>query len=270
MWTGSWHGAPAISRAAGFVDGLSCVSSSFCVAISSTGSMAAATSYAVTWTGAGWSAPRKLYGGVGGAAEYATVRGIACTSATFCIAVGGQVGSIVFDGGGWSTRPGSTSGTDGQATVGCASPRFCVDFHDGNANYWNGSAWRWTAANSTLSSGAVAGLNSFVYGLSCVSATFCVAAELAGTPLVWNGRGWRFAHESPSDPGGFASVSCTSAGFCAAGGDNGRLASWNGSSWTVTRAPRLPVAQVLVSCTAPERCLALSSDGPSAELGPKP
>jgi hypothetical protein len=109
-WTGSWHAAPGISRSVQFVVGLSCVSSSFCVAIGSEGKPASSSSYAVTWDGARWEAPVRLYHGSGEAALYGTVKSVWCTSESFCIAVGAQVGSVVFNGSRWVSHAGSTSG----------------------------------------------------------------------------------------------------------------------------------------------------------------
>jgi hypothetical protein len=260
-WSGSWRRRPGIGRSVGFVSGVSCASSSFCVAVANRSSQSASTSYAVTWTGAGWSAPVTLYGASGGAAEYERVQAVSCTSRSFCIAVGAQVGSEVFNGSRWSARPGRTSGTDGQGSLGCSSPSFCVNFHDGDANYWDGSAWRFTAANSGLSAGAVPGLDDFVYGVSCVSSAFCAAGDLAAAPLLWNGRAWRASRVEPPGSGGFGSVSCTSTTACLAGGQSGRVAQWDGSVWTLAPDLRLPAAPVLVSCSATAGCLALSADG---------
>jgi hypothetical protein len=267
VWTGSWHAATAIDRSVRYVTGLSCVTRSFCVAIGSTASPAAASSYAVRWTGGGWAAPVTLYAGRGGAALYGTVESVSCSSVTFCMAVGGQVGSEVFDGSHWTTHAGSTSGTDGQGSVGCAASDFCVNFHDGDANYWNGSAWRWTPSNSSVSSGAVPGVTSFVYGVSCLSARFCAAADLSGPPLIWNGRTWRRTSAAPNGGGGFGSVSCTTTSFCAAGGQTGRVATWNGALWTIASAPHLPAAPVLVSCSRTGVCVAVSADGASTHTG---
>jgi hypothetical protein len=263
-WTGAWHAAPAISRRVGYVSGLSCVTGSFCMAIASEGSPASSSSYAVRWNGTRWDAPVRLYRGSGEAALYGTVRGLSCTSTLFCIAVGAQVGSLVFNGSRWTKHEGSTSGTDGQGVVGCASSRFCIDIHDDLANYWNGGSWRWGAANSKLSSGLIPGLNGFAFGVSCVSATFCVAAAGSTAPLVWNGTTWRFASHALSRGGGFESVSCTSTSFCVAGGQNDLAASWNGTTWAFTSPPQLPDAPVLVSCSRTGSCLAASADGASA------
>jgi hypothetical protein len=267
-WTGSWHASPGISRSVQYVVGLSCVSSSFCVAIGSEGKPASSSSYAVTWNGARWEAPVRLYYGTGEAALYGTVKSVWCTSKSFCIAVGGQVGSIVFNGSRWTSHAGSTSGTDGQGVVGCSSSRFCIDIHDDFANYWNGSSWRWNLSNSHLTTGAIPDMNSFAFGISCVKATFCVAAAGAEPPIMWNGENWRFAPRSLGNGGGFASVSCTSTAFCVAGGQADRAAVWNGSTWAFTAPVNLPDAPVLVSCSKTGSCLAVSADGSSAHTKP--
>lgn len=268
VWSGSWHAAPRISRSAGYVLGVSCVNRSFCVATGSEGTTASSSSYAVTWSGARWGAPVRLYHGSGEAALYGTIRNVSCTSTSFCIAVGAQVGSMVFNGSRWTRHVGSTSGTDGQGVVGCSSSRFCIDIHDDFANYWNGSSWRWNLSNSTYTTGAIPDMNGFAFGISCVRTSFCVAAAGAEAPLVWNGTTWRFAPRRLGVGGGFASVSCTSTTFCVAGGQAGRAAAWNGSTWAFTSPLHLPDAPVLVSCSKVGSCLAVSADGSSAHTEP--
>ena len=149
VWNGSWAQAPRINRTVGYVNDVSCVSASFCVAIgtisSSQHGRVRIANHAVFWNGAGWGRPVTLYSGYGIGFSYTRVESVSCTSTTFCIVVG--AGSRVWNGSRWRVYPHDLTGTDGQADVDCASSRFCIDTHDNIANYWTGSAWQSRSTN---------------------------------------------------------------------------------------------------------------------------
>jgi hypothetical protein len=91
------------------------------------------------------------------------------------------------------------------------------------AERWNGTAWTVQVAASTKGEGATNDL----YGVSCVSATECIAVgEIAGPepPLgeaeIWNGTEWKF-QKTASTAVHLRSISCTSSSRCiSAGHDN--------------------------------------------------
>jgi hypothetical protein len=265
IWDGSsWHLAPRISDGVAFVSGVSCVTSSFCVAIGSSSTMSRTLNYAVIWTGSGWQAPDRLYTDIGMRGEYDLVHGVSCTSTHFCMVLG-NVGSFVWDGAGWSKRSGATGGTDGNGVLSCASSRFCANIHDNLPNYWNGSRWRWASSYKTEPLGnAIPRDDSFISGLSCASATFCVAVDTRTTPLIWDGHTWLYSTVSgrASAP---TSVSCTTASFCVATSSTTGLAlEWDGASWTPTSPLGLSRLPTVVSCSATKRCLAVTDKGASA------
>jgi len=263
-WDGSsWHLAPDISRGVAFVSGVSCVTSSFCVAIGSSSTTKRTINYAVTWTGSSWQAPVTLYTDRGEGGEYDLVHGVSCTSTHFCMVLG-NVGSLVWNGSGWSKRSGATGGTDGNGVLSCASSRFCANIHDNLPNYWNGSSWRWSSYKTESLGDAIPHDEAFISELSCVSATFCVAVDPLTKPLIWDGHTWLYSTVSaPSSA--LTSVSCSTASFCVATSSGTGLAlEWDGASWTPTLPLGLGRLPTIVSCSQTRRCLAVTDRGASA------
>jgi hypothetical protein len=261
-WDGrAWHLAPGI-HGVRFLSGLSCVSSSFCIAVGNNSTNKRTTNYALRWTGAGWGPPVELYATLGQAGFYDTVHAVSCTSARFCMAIGGPAGSYVFDGMRWSPHDGATGGTDGQGVLSCSSKRFCVNIHDNLPNYWNGSSWRWRRTETEADS--IPKLADFISELSCASATFCVAVDPISTPLVFDGRSWRYSSVSVAKPG-LTSVSCTNASFCIATSSTSGLAlRWDGATWTPTSPLALGTNPTIVSCATTGHCLAVTDTGGAA------
>jgi hypothetical protein len=112
-------------------------------------------------------------------------------------------------------------------------------------------------------------------GVSCVSATFCMAVGHRHS-LRWQGSSWTSdAMPTPDGPDSdrMAGVSCVAANWCDAVGTTGNEAiqraalieHWDGSVWRVMPAPTLPGAHaattlVAVSCTSTSFCLAVGHD----------
>jgi hypothetical protein len=105
-------------------------------------------------------------------------------------------------------------------------------------------------------------------GVSCVSATFCVAAgEQIGngsTPLIesWDGIEWSIM--STSGQGAMSRVSCLSSSFCMAVGesDSQTLAEvWNGMTWATLSTPNSSTEDQLdgVSCVSAQSCIAVGT-----------
>jgi hypothetical protein len=93
------------------VDGVSCPSATFCVAIDGSD---ADGSDALTYNGTSWSAPVHI-----GPA----VDGVSCPSATFCVAVDKNGDALTYNGTSWSA-PTKIGG--GLTSVSCSSATFCV------------------------------------------------------------------------------------------------------------------------------------------------
>ncbi len=99
-------------------------------------------------------------------------------------------------------------------------------------------------------------------GVSCVTASFCVAVGNYTDPLgdshslaeKWNGASWRVL-PGPSGNGLF-DVSCTSKTFCMAIGNAAER--WNGQSWTALPLPA-HISLFAVSCAGTAFCMAVGS-----------
>ena len=206
----------------------------------------------------------------------AALTGVACPSATFCMAIGSSdygfdrfgdlqppVATFAADwnGSSWAVLPTPVAGVSpGLGSISCASATFCiavgatqsggrtgvVDLGRGLHEHalvelWNGSAW--TLQKTPLSSVRGSGLSD----VACVSSSFCVAVGSSG--LVWNGTAWRQL-KLPSVKYGssLAAIACPAVDSCMAVGTynpykrgvEGSLplaARWNGRRWTLARPP---------------------------------
>lgn len=216
----------------------------------------------------------KLYTlpGLAGNAYSAALENVSCVSAVNCVAVGsygthaspgGTPSDVVFaeywNGRKWS-RAGLPVPAGSQGAwlydVSCApSSRTCMA--TGGRGLGNGrsgalaeslSAGRWKATTPFATGG-----DPSLFGVSCVSATSCVATGGGDTAFVlnnalsdaWNGRTWRFAKLPTPSQGGSQhasavwSVSCLSAKNCVGVGSAGTTSGlvygfsgfWNGKGW---------------------------------------
>jgi len=133
------------------------------------------------------------------------------------------------------------------------------------AERWNGSGWSIQSTPGAAPGGTL-------LGVSCTSATSCVAVGMDSTAAltdVYAGGSWS-TQRVPGVTGGQANgVSCTSPTACTAVGffptatGMSMAASWNGSSWATQTTP-VPssvglVALNSVSCTSPAACTAVGS-----------
>jgi hypothetical protein len=172
----------------------------------------------------------------------------------------GQVGEV-FNGVACSSAAGCTAtGSEGLAEAG----NFPL------AGRWTGSGWSLTQApvsggpygNCSMCTGAFFDLA----GVSCVSATACVAVGNAGNGALvegWDGTGWSI-QDTPVPGGSLSGVSCVSATACVAVGSDGNQAlveGWDGTGWSTQIASSPPGAlnSTLsgVSCTASTACTAV-------------
>jgi hypothetical protein len=140
------------------------------------------------------------------------------------------------------------------------------------AERWNGSSWR---IQRTPNPG---GSPSRLSAVTCPATGTCTAVGTSNSKLLveqWGGTGWR-VQPAPVPPGAQSSelngVTCTGVTSCVAVGDYVNSAGldvtlaerWNGSSWAVQPTPNPSGAQsfsflIGVSCTAPGACEAVGS-----------
>ena len=210
VWSGgSWATAPSPSGPG--LGGVSCVSATFCMGIYDTvsgpetsSSTDTHTSYATSWTGKSWSSPVELdsYQGIEG---YGTVQAVSCTSAKFCMAIGGEFGSVIWNGSTWHREPGQTAGTDGGTSLACTSPTFCMAAPANPSTIeWNGRRW----GPATQPVGPPTG---WLAEVTCLTSSECFGTALPNTtsgeqPYRFDGKAWTpgASTETPST----SSISC--------------------------------------------------------------
>jgi hypothetical protein len=142
---------------------------------------------------------------------------------------------------------------------------------------WDGTAWSITPSPNQGT--AVA---NELTGVSCTSATDCVAVGVAGSPTqtlveTWNGTAWSIT-PSPNQGTAVANeltgVSCTSSTDCVAVGYAGSptqtlVETWDGTAWSITPSPDqgTAVANELtgVSCTSSTDCVAVGYAGSTSQ-----
>jgi len=241
--------------------GVSCRSSSFCVAVGGTSDSPSGNprgTLAQVRNGKSWRivpTPNAL------GASRSALNGVSCTARSNCVAVGGGFGSSGnpvgtlterWNGTSWNIQPTPTSTSAGGLlnAVSCTSPSACTSVGTNSAGAvmaerWDGKSW--TVQPMPAPAGAP---NSFLTGVSCTSATVCVAVGAAvdssfnnslGTVAErWNGTTWTLQPSPTSQRKNnfLAAVACTSALACIAVGNTatGLLAErWNGTAWTIQR-----------------------------------
>ncbi len=289
QWNGtSWAVVPSANVPTTTDDELvsvSCVGSSFCMAVGFSGQGAVAE----TWNGTGWALATPVIpaGVTGGAALYS----VSCVSTTVCETLGtGFNGTtpIVFgnqwNGTAWSLVPAATptgTGTPPQTEatgMDCVTTISCIAVGTtdlGSATttpfseVWNGSAW--SLVNVAVpSGGGVTG--SFLASVSCAGTSFCEAAgQVNGAPnqnLIegWNGSQWTMTPNvpdtSPTLSQGLTAIDCFSQTTCSAvgsataasGPSPATLAlTWNGSTWSIV--PATPNQGTLRTSLAGESCV---------------
>jgi len=258
--------------------------------------------WAEAWNGTSWST--QATPDPSGATS-SDLLGVACTSASACVAVGWYRSSAglpstlaeVWNGTSWSiqTTPNPAGATgSGLFAVSCTSTSGCaaVGSYTNSAGVelslaeaWNGKSWSIQPTPQPAGS-----IGSDLLGVSCTSATACTAVgaygSSAGTTLRlaedWNGKSWSI-QTTPQPAGATASefrgVSCTPGIVCVAvgiyessGGATLALAeAWNGKSWSVQAsanpAGSLSSGFLGVSCASASTCTAVGSYDNSAREG---
>jgi hypothetical protein len=239
-WNGStWR----IQSTPGFptflpLDAVSCPAAARCIAVGSLFGVLVAGWDGVTWTVQ--HAPRPS------GADYTALRGVSCTAARACSAVG------------WFDR---TSGTSAGNTP--------------IAERWDGTSW--TLEPTPRPAAAVA---TVLNAVACTSSTACTATGSSITRAFntvtlaerWDGTHWTI--QSTPNPSGSSiatllAVSCPTGSACTAVGqyytslsNNGAFAErWDGHAWAIQTTPVPPGARLAllkgVSCTSATACVAV-------------
>jgi hypothetical protein len=224
---------------------VSCVSTTYCMAVGSSTTNSVQQSLIETWNGAAWSVPTNLpNNGTGGNA----LAGVSCVSSTFCVAVGYS----------------RNSKTNVQQSL---------------VDVWNGTSWTSSNPAATITTG------NFLTGVSCLSTTLCQAvgsfllggktsrpliATLSGTtwsrpPVSADGAGANFLNGVSCAP---STTSCQAVGYFLNPSNvkQAMVLSWSGSTWSVPFAPTQPTTVNNefrgISCVTTTFCQAVGDSAP--------
>jgi hypothetical protein len=267
---------------------VSCTSASSCTAVGyyrapDSGGFGYLAGLAERWNGTAWAAQP-----LPTSAEFSPLAGVSCTSATSCMAVGiffkktapYKVLAERWNGTTWTAEAAPSPAGNEDVSMGgvsCTSATACTlvgSYENGDNQYtlaerWNGTTW---AIQTTPN--AAGSAESWLTGVSCTSATACIAVGYAsGTkagsvevPLAerWNGTTWTILPTpNPAGPvNELDGVSCRSATACTAVGQrtSRTLAEqWNGKTWAIQGTPHPGVSSNELSsvfCAAAVPCTA--------------
>jgi hypothetical protein len=185
----SWSDTSAIATSDSVMRGVSCPTTTYCVAVGYTGGSAMAQ----VWNGFGWAATPAVAVPAGGT-NY-ILNSVSCVSALWCLAVGtyhspsgDRAIASLWDGSTWTSKPNLPWGSGGGAAaygVSCISTTVCHAVGQTAATLplataWNGTTW--ALETTPLAPGAT---NAVLRGVSCFSATRCEASGwslFGGTP----------------------------------------------------------------------------------------
>ena len=291
-WDGKRWTVQATPKLAGSRDaylmGVSCVSLTACTAVGydTVGIGRPAFTLTETWSGMRWVIQKTPRPAVAGG-----LSGVSCASTRACVAVGNSGGpsgaghavAERWNGKAWTVQTLASPPADASSlllAVSCTATKTCTAvghfFHESAgpdlklAERWNGNRWSIQAMPPAITQ------LSYLWGVSCTSATACIATGNSGSTNGnnatlaerWNGRRWAIQPTTSNSAGPvLTNVSCTSARACTAVGHEGddmaatAAERWNGKTWTVqpTSSPGDARGQWLadVSCTSLITCIAV-------------
>ncbi len=282
---------PAMST--GVLAAVACATATSCVGVGSgpfQGATATATAAGGAWT---WGALAPTSGDTG---NFFSWNGVACPSASTCLAVGGDdtsgiVATATMSAGTWTWGPATEVASDPSGAgilnaIACPSSSSCVAVGgDGNSqgivDHATLSSAGWTWAPPVVLTPPTSGTGP-LSGVACPSASTCVAVGTDGsvgvvTAATLTSTGWTWSPESRVDLGaaspglgGLNAVACPSATMCVAVGyDNSDAVTTTGSAgpsgWTwspdaiVTPDASGGGELTGVACPSTEICVAVGS-----------
>lgn len=230
-WNGSsWHiqktPKPKGTNSSSF-DAVTCASALDCVAVGFAFTSTSEVVLVERWNGTSWKIEKTP---VRRGFIESELKGVSCTSATSCLAVGDSFRSS-------------------------PKPEFVT-----LAELWNGSKWTIQATPNATNGGNL-------MAIACQSRNACLAVG-DGLGARWDGKKWSLVKlASPGDPADLGSISCRGR-FCYADGsffpggvETGVIEFWDGSRWHVQNADITTSfdsdAYDGISCTTPVNCTAV-------------
>lgn len=204
---------PSANIMTGIVFDISCVTTSFCAAVSRLGESS-------FFNGTSWSAPSQPDAGH-------LLRTVSCSSKVFCIAADDDGRWLKFDGANWGTP--QSLGTGPINSVSCPTSTFCLAvLNSGDPNYtaqtaiFNGTTWT-TPVTAAVPDASRA---------SCTSPIFC---HLVGGSVskIYNGASWSAPLTPPFN---LNQISCATPNYCVATKSpsyhSTNVSTFDGTSWS--------------------------------------
>jgi hypothetical protein len=155
----SWSTPVVIDPGTNGLEGLSCATSSFCIATDGSGNV-------LRYNGRSWSKPELLQAG-----EY--LNSVSCPTVRFCAVVGTNGELFTYSGKSWS-KPVHIDGTAYLFAVACAGTGFCLAA-DGNGNFIQIRGRRYVQHIKHFY---------FAADLSCPATSFCVSMNEGSQAVI--------------------------------------------------------------------------------------
>ncbi|HEV8063858.1 MAG TPA: hypothetical protein VGP46_03455, partial [Acidimicrobiales bacterium] len=272
---------PSAPYPTGYINGLSCASVSWCVAVGNTSTNTVEGPLAEVWNGKSWSVMTLPQPSASGAVFYSVscLKAPAPSPSPYCMAAGNDYladgderpTAEVWNGTKWSVVTPITPATAYLTwfqSVNCTDRQFCMAVGQTRyghtqkmlAELWNGSKWEQEAVAPIKNT-----YDTSLTSVSCLSDSFCNAVgaySADGTDgegaaeEIWNGKTWALAgYDDPNAAVGIQlwGIACAAVNYCVAAGyywdsnsenavDHPDLESWNGVTWTVLQKPNPPGA----------------------------
>jgi hypothetical protein len=241
-----------------------------CVAVGQylpTSNSSGSVAFAEFWNGSSWKVSKPPTP----ATPWSTLNAVSCVSATYCLAGGTYEGSTsdpaladLWTGSSWHQVPVAQPGAliadiealSCSSTANCTAVGALFQMQGNNTLTTQPFAEVRTAAGWSLTSMPwPSGQQGLLDGVSCVSATYCLADGGVGpynstdnqghaASAVWNGSAWTVKVVTPPAGQGsvFAGDTCLAPANCIGVGTVGKFATntghgmtgfWNGTSWTI-------------------------------------
>jgi hypothetical protein len=250
------------------LDAVSCLAATNCFAVGySLDASRQEQALAAQWNGSQWSS-------VSLSTSVSSLRGVACSTATDCTAVGStELRGLIerWNGNAWHEEGVSVaSRVSIFNAVACRSTSFCTavgeadNYDDPGIAHRSGSTWSVQPSASAPSGG--------LWSVACPAATSCLAGGALDTDdgfegaiaEHWDGAHWVLTQPqfTPPEHGGplaLTGTSCASTTQCwAVGGFATATAQfWNGTHWWQASLPASVYALNAVSCDASRPCVAV-------------
>ena len=275
---GAWQSPLQVFPRGDSVDGLSCATTAFCMAISYIGGWS-------EYSGGKWSSPKTSITSGGG-------WGVSCSTASFCMAEDGAWGSIdKWSAGKWSLAyDGSTDAHDGlgqtSAPIAClpGATNLCMYVNNGDyANRWTGSKWTAMARVSKSGAAGMVGCSeepatvnySGGHWYPATNTKVCQVVDANGDTYWWNGTKWSSLGKPDAGTtfATFAGISCVYYLCAAVDGDGNVLyeaISVGGvGSWSKPYSMYASAVTDAISCASYWFCMAVTAGGEAIVLDPQ-